>query len=717
MYKDSASSELYQEINRVFANSCFGVVEEDVDCAQVLAKTSDKRYKVDGPTDQQRTRSSKGVDRWPMFFLNLESKSEHCAIHSRTGEQKAEQCADIRAVMQLLGTMVTAWLKDNHFRPITYRHSHRPRGTSKNETQQANDELRSHGSGASDSSARLLPNHAWVTEEAPANGSMAKAVSPSSQSALSTLSRIKRGRPATPQDAKEPVHSHDGQVRQKPAMLISKEASNQVAFSPEVDVQPAINTQAQKAEAAGLTVSVPSGSNTDAVVEELVAWTDPVTSQRHFLNPRSGVSYATQYSGGVDNPLATEGQVLKAIRARNARQQTAENLEATSNPWIKDLLQAWQNPVFHSPERGIACTSQSFEAGDSASKHKCHSHFSFPFFGAKFDLSTQRLNKYLDSSKLQMASVIAQVDRKFILVEVPTITPSKGDESRLPSGILMLFDQHAIDERIQVERLFEEFCTSPTQEQKSPMGHLTTVRTMNVQKPISFTTTPRECELLNNQADVFAKWGIFYAICTAKPEEDGNGISSNKHEHCVTITALPPVIIERCTANPDLIISVLRTEVWARASASRTTSTSRLLITTGHDQHKPKWYQQITDCPRGIIDMIHSRACRSAIMFNDELSKDQCQDLLTRLANCAFPFMCAHGRPSFAPLLALRSLDGHGAEQVRGDEVDGETGKMGFWPAHAGAERGGGLGKPDERGFVEAFRAWKGMINKPVCSG
>ena len=45
-----------------------------------------------------------------------------------------------------------------------------------------------------------------------------------------------------------------------------------------------------------------------------------------------------------------------------------------------------------------------------------------------------------------------------------------------------------------------------------------------------------------------------------------------------------------------------------------------------------------------------------AIMFNDPLSHSECEDLLRRLAKCAFPFQCAHGRPSMAPLLDLGQL-------------------------------------------------------------
>ena len=54
--------------------------------------------------------------------------------------------------------------------------------------------------------------------------------------------------------------------------------------------------------------------------------------------------------------------------------------------------------------------------------------------------------------------------------------------------------------------------------------------------------------------------------------------------------------------------------------------------------------------------MMNSRACRSAIMFNDVLPRDQCEILVRKLADCMFPFQCAHGRPSLVPLVDLAHL-------------------------------------------------------------
>lgn len=73
--------------------------------------------------------------------------------------------------------------------------------------------------------------------------------------------------------------------------------------------------------------------------------------------------------------------------------------------------------------------------------------------------------------------------------------------------------------------------------------------------------------------------------------------------------------------------------------------------------------------------MLISNPPTGAIMFNDELTKDECTSLVRRLATCAFPFQCAHGRPSMVPLVDLGPSSSSGCFvgdwRRRGAEVDG----------------------------------------------
>lgn len=62
-------------------------------------------------------------------------------------------------------------------------------------------------------------------------------------------------------------------------------------------------------------------------------------------------------------------------------------------------------------------------------------------------------------------------------------------------------------------------------------------------------------------------------------------------------------------------------------------------------------------------------------MFNDVLSTEECRLLVDRLAGCAFPFQCAHGRPSMVPLVDI----GGGGEVFglgKSGNREGDEGKL-----------------------------------------
>ncbi len=59
---------------------------------------------------------------------------------------------------------------------------------------------------------------------------------------------------------------------------------------------------------------------------------------------------------------------------------------------------------------------------------------------------------------------------------------------------------------------------------------------------------------------------------------------------------------------------------------------------------KYSWFRAIRQCPKNLLELINSKACRGAIMFNDILTLQQCQTLIKALCETALPFQCAHGR-------------------------------------------------------------------------
>ncbi len=56
------------------------------------------------------------------------------------------------------------------------------------------------------------------------------------------------------------------------------------------------------------------------------------------------------------------------------------------------------------------------------------------------------------------------------------------------------------------------------------------------------------------------------------------------------------------------------------------------------------WQRALRWCPRALLELANSRACRGAIMFNDVLVPERCARLVRELAGAALPFQCAHGR-------------------------------------------------------------------------
>lgn len=196
------------------------------------------------------------------------------------------------------------------------------------------------------------------------------------------------------------------------------------------------------------------------------------------------------------------------------------------------------------------------------------------------------------------------------------------------------------------------------------------VVTTHLEKGIVFEVSEKDVELLECKKAHFAEWGICYELSpasqTSKRKEAASG--KRKGSQKFTVRSLPPVIVERCKSDPKLLIELIRTELYSNSKSSHTMSIDLTSETNGN-----AWLKRIHHCPQGLLNMINSRACRSAIMFNDVLSKEQCELLVRRLSDTAFPFQCAHGRPSLLPLIALGALAQRGQNREKGGKSFGNV--------------------------------------------
>ncbi|KFX95687.1 hypothetical protein O988_05691, partial [Pseudogymnoascus sp. VKM F-3808] len=155
------------------------------------------------------------------------------------------------------------------------------------------------------------------------------------------------------------------------------------------------------------------------------------------------------------------------------------------------------------------------------------------------------------------------------------------------------------------------------------------VRVERLEKSIVFEVAGAESELLQRHRRYFADWGVLYHIRSVNPPEEG----MDK----VVLTALPPGIVERCRLDPKMAIELVRREAWAfnekgTAGTSRQGRGNGSAEQAGDDDGTTRdWVARMQGCPAGIVEMLNSRSCRGAVMFNDVLDIRECEALVERL--------------------------------------------------------------------------------------
>lgn len=680
----SSHNELVDQINRIFSLSSFGVVENDgVGTEEKAKRQRDKRFKHDGYTNRQLT-VRKGVDRYPMFHLRIILKSAEGS--ARGVDNPMENKHNLQAVSGVLNAMITQWLSVHHFRPR------------KSRTERITEDFSSTSSTPLGKNATDDPGS---TSEKNVGNSSSSAVRHSlfkdtkEPQSRKRKRRNSETREQTPSKAEKP----------QPFALWSRIKSGKVDFF-ETSRDVPIRTVAQGSSPTvvpGLkTTSIPShrpsndreASNSAALnqghdeIENnhdgITTLTDPTTKQKFFLNARTGMVLTRPTNRPLSathiSPLNEyNGPLRLTDRPRTAGSNAA-------NPWLDEFLKTWVNPVFKPTERGIEQTWAHEGHFDicQAGTHKLHNK--------PADISASKLSK----TGLKQSHVLAQLDKKFILVKMqnsPTVASGSSIERKPRGETLVLIDQHAADERLQVELLLADLCKSPAAEHiytgyRSQLGHQSRVAFVMLEKPIRFVLSSEEKFQFVTHAAKFAAWGILFNVDTSS-----NIATARRQQSLLSVTTLPPSISERSKGDPQVLISFLRSAVWKYTESEHSTQTTipeeKVTIADDVGESIPPssdpWVRQLSTCPEGLIELVNSRACRSAIMFNDELSLQDCETLVRKLADCMFPFICAHGRPSMVPLVDLGTTNvvanGVGAEPENDEENKG--------------------------GFVAAWRKWK----------
>jgi DNA mismatch repair protein MLH3 len=345
---------------------------------------------------------------------------------------------------------------------------------------------------------------------------------------------------------------------------------------------------ATQASSSPTEANVPTLENS---ADEDVTWTNPQTGKTVRLNSNS---FAIPWESLVEHDRSVSKSDCRQCLASHQR------LPKRSFPTqdLSDRLRRWPTSTFKtSSEAAIPSIAVDFEHRLSASR------------GAM-----AVTEETLSVQSLSQAKVIQQVNDKFILAIV--------------DGKLVLIDQHAADERVKVEALYEKLCEAqPTR----------------LNRPVLIGCNEEEAQRFDQAQAYFASWAICYD-------------RSEGARDTIRVTHLPDLIAERCRQEPRILIDLMRKEIWADNPRNVSLPMKR----------SASWVDRMIHCPADLMEMINSRACRSAIMFNDVLTNDECVCLVRSLATCTLPFQCAHGRPSLAILMNIGKC-GLGHETNAGD--------------------------------------------------
>ncbi|KPJ02444.1 DNA mismatch repair protein Mlh3 [Papilio xuthus] len=208
-----------------------------------------------------------------------------------------------------------------------------------------------------------------------------------------------------------------------------------------------------------------------------------------------------------------------------------------------------------------------------------------------------------DTKSLKDAKVLGQVDRKFIVAELRSDNPNMKH--------LVLFDQHAVHERIRLE------------ENLSDYKNVDQWNSINCET-ISLKLSKDHVLYLNNFKDKFKQLGLDWKI---------------ENDSLITINAVPKAIFGKYCRQADVIIQSIKNLIIEEIKAIKSQGGNTLLY------------------PKSIMDLVFSEACRYAIKFGDKLSKGECASLISSLSSCRTPFQCAHGRPVLAVLSDLKPYE------------------------------------------------------------
>ncbi|CCH60638.1 hypothetical protein TBLA_0D01300 [Henningerozyma blattae CBS 6284] len=234
-------------------------------------------------------------------------------------------------------------------------------------------------------------------------------------------------------------------------------------------------------------------------------------------------------------------------------------------------------------------------------------------------------NITITENSLKQIHFINQLDRKFLLVKCHNLS-KKGYLD------LLVIDQHACDERIKLEALLGEFMHT----------------VLNKSIPVTpINDIYLQIEICDKEAFQFYEgefklWGIGYSVV-----DTYEGIHKKNNVYYLKLSTISTIVREKFKTNWEK----LKVNLLQHIDSLRHLKKLSIKSVVGSKTKDYNWWEYTNYIPVFYLELFNSKACRSAIMFGNELSREDCNHLINELSKCHNPFQCAHGRPSIKPLL------------------------------------------------------------------
>lgn len=386
--------------------------------------------------------------------------------------------------------------------------------------------------------------------------------------------------------------------------------------------------------------------NTSDEIPKTMVWEDPGMDEMFIVNAPTGNSHSIDGTNTasvnrvsrIPRPMRKGGPCSGPMPDWLQEALIANNAYSTTQPKIPSLS-LFSNQA--SDDQGCAVV------------HSNHPSCCAPPFGTPYlqSSSSEHTRTRFHKGDLLKAQVINQVDRKFIacLVDLDHSTHGQTPKNLAADGsTLILIDQHAADERVRVERFLTEICSGFLQHCEGTGG----VEVSELSPAVPILLTRHEASRLAAIEEVqsaFDRWGVRFDGLTKLTPLESECEASDGYVQ-VFVRAIPAIVGDKLLMNDelqDLVKGYLGT---LESEGAYPPNLSQHKDVDNIKNDESRWLKALRWCPRELLDLINSKACRGAVMFNDPLSLEQCERLVRHLAATAFPFQCAHGRPSLVPL-------------------------------------------------------------------